>query len=107
MTREQALKIVAELKKRLVPIYGDRMKQVIAYGSQIRGDATEESDLDVAVVLDPCSDEWTEWQLISDTIVELDLQFDVLLDVFAVSNTDWENGTFALHRSMKREGIAI
>ena len=56
MTREQTLKIVAELKVQLEPFYGDRLKRVIAYGSQMRGDAKKDSDIDVAIILNPCND---------------------------------------------------
>lgn len=41
-----------EVKERLRETYGDRLRRAILYGSQARGDADEESDVDVLVVLD-------------------------------------------------------
>ena len=37
---------------RLREIYGPRLKRLVLFGSQARGDATPESDVDVLVVLD-------------------------------------------------------
>jgi predicted nucleotidyltransferase len=39
------------LKAGLAEIYGDRLAGLVLYGSQARGDAREDSDVDVAVVL--------------------------------------------------------
>ena len=43
--------ILHELKAGLRDLYGDRLVSVILYGSYARGEATEDSDIDVAVVL--------------------------------------------------------
>ena len=40
-----------EARERLHAIYGDRLQRIVLYGSQARGDATEESDVDLLVVL--------------------------------------------------------
>ncbi|HET6569459.1 MAG TPA: nucleotidyltransferase domain-containing protein [Rhodothermales bacterium] len=40
-----------EARARLRALYGDRLQHVILYGSQARGDAGPESDVDVLVVL--------------------------------------------------------
>jgi Predicted nucleotidyltransferases len=43
--------ILAQLKRELKNHYGDRLKQLIMFGSQARGDAHPDSDIDVLVVL--------------------------------------------------------
>ena len=40
-----------DARRRLAGLYGDRLVRVILYGSQARGDARDESDVDVLVVL--------------------------------------------------------
>ncbi|MEB3188867.1 MAG: nucleotidyltransferase domain-containing protein [Snowella sp.] len=42
--------ILARLKRELKSHYGDRLKQLIMFGSQARGDAHPDSDIDVLVV---------------------------------------------------------
>ncbi len=40
-----------DARRRLAGLYGDRLVRVVLYGSQARGDARDESDVDVLVVL--------------------------------------------------------
>jgi antitoxin ChpS len=45
--------LVRAVKVRLEELYGSRLKGAILFGSRARGDFTEASDLDLAVVLEP------------------------------------------------------
>ena len=49
--------LLAEFKVKLQEIYGDRLKGVYLYGSQARGEATPQSDVDILIVLD----DWTRY----------------------------------------------
>ena len=48
MTREEILK---QVKTRLKAKYGDRLCGIILYGSEARGDAEPDSDIDLLVLL--------------------------------------------------------
>lgn len=48
-------------KERLQEIYGDRLRRVILCGSQVRGDAREDSDVDVLVALEGALDGYEEY----------------------------------------------
>jgi len=41
-------------------MYGERIERVLLYGSRARGDASTDSDYDVAVFLKELSDRWAE-----------------------------------------------
>jgi len=43
--------ILREFRKAVAKLYGRRLKNVILYGSWARGEATEDSDIDLLVVL--------------------------------------------------------
>ncbi|MBI4613830.1 MAG: nucleotidyltransferase domain-containing protein [Planctomycetes bacterium] len=42
---------VLDLARRLRGTYGERLARLVAFGSHARGDATEDSDIDILVVL--------------------------------------------------------
>ena len=44
-------KIITEFRQALEQIYGDKLINLVLYGSQARGDATEDSDIDMMVIL--------------------------------------------------------
>lgn len=54
--REDIKPILQELKKRLKDTYEDRLRSVVLFGSSARDDFTEESDVDVLVVLKSITD---------------------------------------------------
>jgi hypothetical protein len=45
--------LIRVVKVRLQEIYGSRLKGLILFGSRARGDFSEDSDLDLAIVLEP------------------------------------------------------
>jgi predicted nucleotidyltransferase len=53
-------RFVTELKG----LYAEKLVGVILYGSRARGDATEDSDVDTLILLDPCDDFWAEFERI-------------------------------------------
>jgi len=49
--REELLEILREVKEKLIEILGDDLVEVILFGSYARGEAKEDSDVDVLVVV--------------------------------------------------------
>ena len=52
MTEKKLQTILAATKKGLQKLYGPHLKGLVLYGSYARGEATPDSDIDVAVILD-------------------------------------------------------
>ena len=52
MTKEMIDSAMKEYAAGAKEVYGDKLKEVILYGSCARGDFTDESDVDVMVLLD-------------------------------------------------------
>jgi len=97
--------IRAEVKQALRRLYGLRLKQVILYGSWARGDATEHSDIDIAVVLGGEVSPALEIDRTTDIVFELNLKYGVLVSVYPVSEADYRNVNSPLLLNLRREGV--
>ena len=71
--------VLTELKRGLQELYGERLRAVVLFGSQARGEATEDSDVDVAVVLDDFENAFVESDKYSDLLYDLGLKHGLLL----------------------------
>lgn len=105
-TREQALKIAAKVRVGLESIYGPRLRGVYLYGSAARDELRAESDIDIAIMLDNAEDTFTEHERVSQLGCDLSLEYDTLVSFLFVSEADFQNGRFAIHRIIRKEGIA-
>ena len=86
MSRENKI-ILAELKNHLINNYGSSVKDVILFGSQARGDSRKFSDYDVLIIL---KNNYTgkDENIILDLCYDIDLKFDILLDVHIISEKE-------------------
>ncbi len=96
---------VDSLKAGLREIYGDRLHQVILFGSQARGEATASSDIDVMIVLEGEVRPFEELDKIGDLVWSVDMEHDVLLAVVPVSLDDYETRQSPLLMNVRREGV--
>ena len=103
--RVRALKLAREVRKRLTKEFGKPI-QVIMFGSQARGDATKESDIDLLVIL-PSIDARTT-RLASD--VAWEVGFDAGRVISIIPDTKEQMKRFAFlpfYRNIKLEGISV
>ena len=49
---ERDKKLISELREKAPPALAQHVKEMIIFGSRARGDSTEDSDLDVLVLVD-------------------------------------------------------
>ena len=97
--------ILKEFKNRITRLYGERLKNVILYGSWAQGDATEDSDIDVVVVLEGNVTPGEEIDRMSDVITDLNLEYGELLAVYPVSERDYSDINSPLLINVRKEGI--
>jgi len=102
MRRDELLK---RIKDALRAAHGERLRGVVLYGSEARGEASETSDIDVLVLLDgPIS-------LGRDLRTNIDAVYHIVLDTGRpiharpVDVETYEAAEFPLYRVAKREGI--
>ena len=102
-----ALDLLACVKARLHAIYGDRLGGVVLYGSEARGEATPDSDIDILVLLTGPVALGQELRTIIAALYPLQLEIERPLHAIPVDMHVYEAGEFALYRHAQREGIRV
>ena len=105
-TKQQALEITSKVKTELEKLYSSRLCGVYLYGSAARDQLTPDSDIDIAVVLTDLQNHFDEHEKTSQIVSDVSLEYDTLVTFLFVSKEDYQKGRFAIHRNIKKEGIA-
>ena len=87
--------------------YGDRLIDVVVYGSAARGAMTPESDLDLLILLRPPIDFFTELRQIVDILYPMQLHSNRLISAKPASVDDFERGASHFLRNVKAESIRV
>lgn len=100
-----------EIFEKLIPgfqnIFGTVLVQIILYGSVARGTQTDESDIDIAVIVRKYTDEMHDKMI--DFTVDLELEYDKVLSVLLIDYDnfiEWEN-VLPFYKNVKEEGIRL
>ena len=107
MLNEIEKKAIEELIEKLKLIYGDNLVKVILYGSKARGDSTEDSDIDIMVVLKDYIDIKKERFKIYDIVWSVCYVYDLLISVIIKNKSDYEKFDTGLLKNIKNEGIEL
>jgi len=102
--------IVEELKRRIPAEVLHHVRELILYGSRVRGDAADDSDLDLAVLVD---EKTPELEFALDEIaysVMWDHDFKPMISLKIFTESRFRSAAdkgFSFYRNVMREGIAI
>lgn len=94
-----------ELRHRLSDKFD--VEALILYGSVARGEADEESDLDLLIVTAQPFTRFARHQ-ITDLVFEVNLRYDTNFSTLVVDRTSWEVGAISilpLHDEILKDGI--
>jgi len=100
-------KLLAELKKGMKKLYGERLTGLYLYGSYARGDQREGSDLDILVVLNDFERAPVELDRTDDLIGELSLEYLITVSPIFMREKDWLNADKPLLRNVRVEGVPV
>jgi len=82
---------IEEFKKEIKKLYGNRLKHIILYGSYARGSATEDSDIDLLIVLEGKVKPGEEIDRMIEIVTEINLRYNVLISVYPISEEDYKS----------------
>jgi predicted nucleotidyltransferase len=68
--------------------YGEKIHYSAVFGSRVRGDSLEDSDIDILLIV--ADDHWEFQQAISKISSGIALKYDVTLDVRIISKSRWQ-----------------
>jgi predicted nucleotidyltransferase len=99
--------LLRHVKALLEPVFGDRLRGVILYGSEARGEATPDSDIDLLVLLTGPVALGRDLRTIIHTLYPLQLEIDRIIEAFPVDEADYLRGEYAWYRNAQREGVRV
>ncbi|RKY72143.1 MAG: nucleotidyltransferase domain-containing protein [Candidatus Latescibacterota bacterium] len=98
--------LVSRVKECLIETYGEKIKQVILYGSYVRGEAAMDSDIDILVLVDGSLDPFEVRKGLSDLLFDILLEEGELVSVMALPEQFFENYNSPFVLNVRREGMA-
>ena len=107
MTDRRKLEILRTLRRELRRILGDKLEAIYLFGSQARGEARPDSDIDVLVVVRGDFDYADLIRRTSPVVSALSLQYDIVLSRAFVSKERFAQEESPFLLNVRREGIAV
>lgn len=107
MLQEKLTEIRASLRSALTELLGARLAAVYLYGSQARGDARPDSDIDVLIVL---RDEFSYFEMVDQVSYitsALSLQHEVVISCAFVTLDELERLQTPFLVNVRREAIVV
>jgi len=99
--------LLSDLRSEPNDLYGDRLIQLVLYGSQVRGAVHKESDVDVPMVLGGPIEPGEEIRRVGPVRTRVGLRHEQAVSLLPVSGTDYENRASAWLQNVREEGHAI
>ena len=99
--------LINQIKSYLIERYGDKIREIILYGSYARGEATKDSDIDLLVLIDDTIDPFEVRRSLSDLLFDILLEKGELISVIVLPKTFFENYNYPFIINVRKEGIRV
>jgi len=105
--KENEKKALQELKERLLKRFPDT--KIILYGSKVRGDDEEFSDIDLLILVDSQVNRKLKEE-ITEITYDIELKYDVVFGTIVENRAFWNSplsNAMPLHQNIDREGVHL
>ncbi|MGA0559423.1 nucleotidyltransferase domain-containing protein [Larkinella sp. VNQ87] len=108
MIDQRIAPILEELKTSLKALYGNRLAQILLYGSYARGDFHDESDIDILVVLrQKTVDTYEEILRTADLVTALNLKYSSIISLLYVTENRFLRSQMPVYQEIRNEGLTV
>jgi predicted nucleotidyltransferase len=97
--------LLRKMRGLLEPAFGQRLQGLVLYGSEARGTADADSDIDLLVLLTGPVDFGQDLRLAMDALYPLVLELERPIHPLPLDVAVYQAQEFPLYRAAKREGI--
>lgn len=94
-------------KREIERLYPNKLKGIVLFGSWARGDATEDSDIDLLIILKGKIVPGMEIDRMVDIITEMNLKYRELISIYPISEKDYYTINSPLLINVRKEGVLV
>lgn len=104
MKRTEVVERIKKVAHKLSP-----MAQTILYGSEARGDARPNSDIDLLILVDKDKLSYSDKDKIIAPFYDIELETGVIISTLIMPRKEWENRPFLtpFQNNINKEGITL
>lgn len=97
-----------ELVRGLKGILKKNMTMIILYGSTARNEATDESDIDIAIIVKNQMDDETKRRFVSWT-ADMDIRYEKVFSIIDIQESNMEKwgSVLPFYQNVRKEGIVL
>lgn len=99
--------IAREVADQIREMFGSRLADVVLFGSYANGTATDESDLDLAVILRHAVSPWDDARQMDQILWDKTFESGVTVSAVVIDADDWAKATGPLVASAKAQGRSV
>jgi predicted nucleotidyltransferase len=107
MQKSRLRKILKELHSEFSIILDERLDDILLFGSQARGDARVDSDIDILVIINGDFNYGDLIKRTSSIVSDLSLEYDVAISRAFMSKDHFEHDQDPFLLNVRREGVRI
>ncbi len=109
-TRRELNIILDRLAKSYQAVYGNNLRKIVLYGSYARGDYNDDSDIDVAAIVQGSRPKLQDdLKKVWDCANDLELEYEVLVSPTVIPYDEYEKWKDELpyYRNIENEGVVV
>ncbi|MCP4153070.1 MAG: nucleotidyltransferase domain-containing protein [bacterium] len=102
--------ILAEVEAEVLKLFGDKLRQMILFGSYARNEQDPESDIDIFILVDESEARLQEYrERIVDIMTDLSLKYDILISLTKAASEHFDKyfDLLPFFQNVYNEGVEI